>query len=141
VFEDAGLVPGTTYSYRVRATNAAGTSPWSSAASATTLTGDNDLRVYDRFDGTGGGVATDPGPAGLHGSLVSGPSWTTSGQLGGALSFDGVDDRVVVPDSPDLRFGGTDSFTLAAWVNLTSLPGKWTSVVAKARGAAAGWYG
>jgi hypothetical protein len=35
-FADAGLQPGTTYAYRVRAVNAAGGSAWSNVASATT---------------------------------------------------------------------------------------------------------
>ncbi|MCR4399964.1 MAG: fibronectin type III domain-containing protein [Syntrophomonadaceae bacterium] len=37
VFSDTGLTPGTTYSYRVRAYNAAGFSDYSNTASATTL--------------------------------------------------------------------------------------------------------
>ena len=140
-FEDSALEPGTHYPYRVRAINAAGESPWSAAASVTTPVGDGSLRGHWRFDEVAGGAASDSGPANLNGSLVNGPTWT-SGNLGGALAFDGGDDRVTVPDAATLRFNASDNFTLSTWVHLASLPGKWTGVVTKARGSALGnWYG
>jgi hypothetical protein len=55
------------------------------------------------------------------------PTWTT-GIAGGALRFDGSNDRVLVADAPDLRFAG--SFTLEAWVQRTSI-GKEGCIVAK----------
>ena len=42
------------------------------------------------------------------------PSWTSSGKFSYALSFDGIDDYVEVPDSPDLDM--TSGITIAAWV-------------------------
>ncbi|HLF05602.1 MAG TPA: LamG domain-containing protein, partial [Thermoplasmata archaeon] len=45
------------------------------------------------------------------------PTWT-AGNIGGALSFDGVDDYVTVPDSLSLSFTGP--FTLSAWIRTNS---------------------
>jgi subtilisin family serine protease len=52
-----------------------------------------------------------------HGTLVNGPVWT-SGQINGALDFDGDDDYVDVGDPVDgsLDFGATDSFSISVWV-------------------------
>ena len=51
-----------------------------------------------------------------------GAVWTATGKVGGALDFDGVDDYVDIGDI-DL----TDSFTIAAWMKLSST-GKYTIV-------------
>ncbi len=42
-----------------------------------------------------------------------------SGNVGGSLSFDGANDRVIVgdPAGGELDFGTTQSFTLSAWIN------------------------
>jgi competence protein ComGC len=47
-----------------------------------------------------------------NGSLVNGVGYTSNN--GGALTFDGVDDNVSVPDNTSLRFG-TGSFTVGFW--------------------------
>ena len=53
------------------------------------------------------------------------PQWV-SGFIDGALEFDGVDDYVEIGDL-DL----TGSFTLTCWIQPSSLPGGWHSVVIK----------
>ncbi|MFH1726041.1 MAG: LamG-like jellyroll fold domain-containing protein [Elusimicrobiota bacterium] len=55
------------------------------------------------------------------GTLLNGPVWT-SGRVGGALGFDGVDDYVYVPDSDDWDFGAGD-FAVEFWTRLRSLSG------------------
>jgi hypothetical protein len=70
---------------------------------------------YWKFEESGGTIAFDS-VGSNNGTLVNGPVWTT-GIVGGALSFDGVDDHVDVPTSPSLDFRGTDKLTVVAWVN------------------------
>src|SRR5262249_14691600 len=61
---------------------------------------------------------------------ISNATWTTSGKNGGALSFNGTNSWVTVPDSSSLDL--TKGMTLEAWVNASSLSG-WRSVLLKER--------
>ncbi|MHC4624783.1 MAG: S8 family serine peptidase [Planctomycetota bacterium] len=54
-----------------------------------------------------------------HGALVGDPHWV-AGLFDGALSFDGAEDYVKVPDSRHLDFGSGSSFTLSVWVGYTT---------------------
>ncbi len=74
------------------------------------------LIAHWKFDEGGGTVAYDS-VGGNDGSLVGGPVWT-SGRIGGALDFDGVDDYVDVGDPADdsLDFEAGDSFSISAWI-------------------------
>jgi hypothetical protein len=74
---------------------------------------------YWKLDEGSGTIATDS--VGTNdGTLVNGPVWV-SGQVNGALNFDGVDDYVLLPDI-DLV---PSPFTICAWVNIqdNTLPG------------------
>ncbi len=51
---------------------------------------------------------------------VNGATWSNAGKFGKALSFDGTDDYVQVPDANALDFG-TGNFTLGGWVNTLTL--------------------
>lgn len=41
------------------------------------------------------------------------------GKIGQALSFDGTDDAVYIPNSSTLNFGNTGSFTISTWIKST----------------------
>jgi hypothetical protein len=80
------------------------------------------LAALWRFNEGSGGTTADGSGNGLHGMLENGTGWAT-GTFGTVVQFDGVDDRVRVPDSGvssglDL---GTD-FSLVGWVRFDVLP-------------------
>jgi hypothetical protein len=68
-------------------------------------------------DGTGATTAQDSSIYGNHGTLIAmdpASDWIT-GQIGGALHFDGIDDYVDCPNDVSLEITGT-AISLAAWV-------------------------
>ncbi|MBW8192334.1 chitobiase/beta-hexosaminidase C-terminal domain-containing protein [Neiella marina] len=75
----------------------------------------------------------------MHAGTVSGAQ-SVEGKQGQALYFDGIDDRVTVPDHPGLRFTANQSFTLAAWVKSDTPYSGWQGIVNKSREQAP-WYG
>ena len=70
------------------------------------------------FDDGKGDVAKDSSQNGNDGTLMKGPKWV-DGKFGKALSFDGVDDYVEVPDSASLKIAS--AITIGAWVKLNTL--------------------
>jgi len=76
---------------------------------------------YWKFDEGSGITAYDSSGNNNDGTLVNGPSWV-NGRVGEALSFDGVNDYIVVSHSPSLNITGT-TLTLAAWVRPNSFIG------------------
>jgi hypothetical protein len=81
------------------------------------------------FDEGAGTAAADSTGNGNHGT-VNGASWTI-GRFGQALSFDGTNDRVSVPDSATLDL--TSGMTLEAWVKPTVTGTAWKTVLFKHR--------
>ena len=59
---------------------------------------------------------------------VSGATWNTSGKMGGALTFDGTNDSVQVPNSTSIA-SVTNRITIAAWVYPTSTTGDWRTLI------------
>jgi len=119
-YNNTGLAASTSYSYRVRATDAAGNlSGYSNVTTSTTqatpppVTGL--IAAYGFNEGTG--LTTgDASGNGFIGTLVNGPVWTT-GKNGNALSFDGTNDKVSLPSTLDVS---ALPFTLEAWIRPTS---------------------
>jgi chitodextrinase len=66
------------------------------------------------FDQGSGTTAPDASGSGNTGTLTNGPTWSSAGKYGGAVSFDGVNDSVTVADSASLDL--TSGMTLEAWV-------------------------
>jgi PKD repeat protein len=69
------------------------------------------------FDEGGGTTVADRSGNGNTGTLKNGPTWTT-GKYGGALSFDGLNDYVAIPNSLSLDIAGKQ-LTISLWVHLT----------------------
>jgi hypothetical protein len=65
-----------------------------------------------KFDETDGTVASDSSGNGNDGNLMGGPTWT-SGKIGGALSFDGVNKYVDVGNSSMLN--PSESMSITCW--------------------------
>ena len=64
-----------------------------------------------------------------NGGTVSGATRVATGRFGGALSFDGTDDLVTIPDALSLDLVG--GMTLQAWVSPTAAGSSWRTVMLK----------
>jgi hypothetical protein len=85
------------------------------------------LVAHWKFDEGKGDSAADASGGGLTAMLRNGPTWS-AGRVGGALSFNGINQSVDVGNSPKLLFPG--AFTVAAWVNPAETAGKYRYIVA-----------
>jgi chitodextrinase len=130
-FNNTGLTAGTTYSYRVRATDAAANlGAYSNVASATTTQAATaGLVAAYAFNEGSGTTVTDTSGNGNTGTLAN-ATWTVGGKYGGALSFNGSNATVNIPDSATLHLGS--AMTLEAWVNPTTVSSIWRDVIYKA---------
>ncbi|MBD3183456.1 hypothetical protein GF312_14250 [Candidatus Poribacteria bacterium] len=72
------------------------------------------------FDSDEGDTAVDLSENGNDGNIMGGVEWTADGKFGGALSFDGADGWVEVPDDDSLEFPEGVDFTLACWLLITT---------------------
>jgi hypothetical protein len=66
------------------------------------------VAAYNFNEGAGGSLTDRTGRG--HTGTITGATWTTAGRFGSALSFDGVNDWVTVPDAADFDF--TTAMTL-----------------------------
>jgi glycopeptide antibiotics resistance protein len=80
------------------------------------------------FDEDAGPVLTDASGQGNEGR-IRGARWTSEGRFGGALSFNGVSDVVVIPPSPLLEL--ERAMTLQAWIYPTAVQRGWRAVLQK----------
>ena len=130
-YVNIGLAQNSSYSYRVRATDAAGLlGPYSNVASATTGTAPpaTGLVAAYGFDETSGTTTPDQSGNNNTGTIVN-ATRTTAGKYGGAMTFNGSNTKVTVPDSASLDL--TQGMTIEAWVKPTSTPSGWRSIVHK----------
>lgn len=112
---------------RDAAGNTAASPPVSVTVSNTTTPPPGGLVAAWSFNEGAGSTLTDGSGGGNTGTVV-GPTWTAAGKYGGALTFDGTNDYVTVPDAASLDLGS--SMTLEAWVRPTASSG-WRTVLLK----------
>jgi Concanavalin A-like lectin/glucanases superfamily/Abnormal spindle-like microcephaly-assoc'd, ASPM-SPD-2-Hydin/Fibronectin type III domain len=128
-FADASLNTSTSYSYIVRAQDAPGNlGPYTNVASATTLAANPNLVAAYSFDEGSGTTVNDLTGNGNNGT-ISGATWTPSGKFGKALSFNGNNSLVTIPDAASLRL--TTGMTLEAWVNPAAVNAGWKDIIYK----------
>ncbi|MGC9400246.1 MAG: LamG-like jellyroll fold domain-containing protein [Anaerolineae bacterium] len=92
------------------------------------------LALYLPFDEAAGPTFADASGNDFDGACSGGscPTVGVSGQVDGALSFDGTDDYVEVPYNAAFN---PSSFTVAAWVYLTGGSGDYRTVIASRAGS------
>ena len=132
-YKDTTVSASTSYSYRVRATDAAGNlSPYSNTANATTPTptptASSGLVAAYGFDEGSGSTVGDASGNGNTGT-ISGATWAAVGKYGKALQFNGTSALVTVPDAASLHL--SSAMTLEAWVNPSTVDASWRDVIYK----------
>jgi len=85
---------------------------------------------YWRFDEGSGDVAHDSSGNGNDGTIYT-ATWTT-GKVGNALHFNGVNSWVKIPSSPTLT--GLSQITLEAWIQEDSIPSQPNGIISKCDG-------
>ncbi|MEX2139181.1 MAG: lamin tail domain-containing protein [Pirellulales bacterium] len=117
-FTSSGLMPNTTYFFRVRAANTGGNSDYSNEASATTGAGIPNLAGQWLFDDPAGdNTVRDTSFTGNHGALNNGVQrivGTNGARAGNAVAFDGINDYIGTSRDLAAVLGGTA--TLVTWV-------------------------
>jgi len=96
-----------------------------------------DMVAHWTFDEDAG--LTNHDSAGDNDGTIYGATWTDDGKVGGALSFNGTDSYVDVPDDPSLRFDQSDSFSIAYWAKPTTDGGCY--LISKMRASGQGIFG
>ena len=119
-YNDTGLTPSTSYSYRVRAKDAANNlSTYSSTATANTQGSAPGLvGAYSLSEGSGTTTADSSGNTNT--GTLSGASWTASGKFGAGLSYDATTEILTVPSSTSLS--PTAQVSVEAWIKPVSMP-------------------
>ena len=128
-FNDIGLTVNTSYSYIVRAQDAAGNlGPYTNVATATTLATNPQLVTAYSFNEGSGTTVIDLSGTGNTGT-ISNATWTGAGKYGSGLMFNGTNSLITIADSASLHL--TTGFTLEAWVNPTTVSSAWRDVIYK----------
>lgn len=86
------------------------------------------------FDEDSGSTAYDSSGFGNHGEIVS--ATRVSGRYGNALSFDGAEDYVSVPDNVVIE---PSEITVEAWVKSSTSPGAYKHIISKDLTSHTGW--
>ncbi|HET6994681.1 MAG TPA: Ig-like domain-containing protein, partial [Chitinophagaceae bacterium] len=107
------------YTLSARARDAVGNTRISSGV-IVTVSNVNLVAAYG-FNENTGTLAGDNSGNNNNGTLTNGPTWSAAGKFGAAVSFDGTDDYINIPDANSLDL--TTGMTIEAWVNPTNVTG------------------
>ncbi|MBD0378508.1 LamG-like jellyroll fold domain-containing protein [Paenibacillus sedimenti] len=137
-FVHTGLKANTAYYYKVTAVNEAGESVMSSIVSATTVSSlpDLSLKAWYKLDEASGTKAIDASGYGNNALVNGGGSWDTGYNGGQAVSLDGTNGYVSLPNG---IVSGNNTFTIAAWVYLNSTS-NWSRIFDFGSGTATTMY-
>ena len=128
-YKDTSVSASTSYSYRVRASDAAGNlSSYSNIAGASTPATATGLVAAYAFDEGSGTTVADASGNG-HPGTIANTTWAASGKYGKALQFNGSNALVTVPDAASLHL--SSGMTLEAWVNPSTVDSSWRDVIYK----------
>ncbi len=90
------------------------------------------------FEAGSGTTAIDSSGNGNDATFVNTPTWQAAGRYGNAISFNGIDQSLVVPDPANNSLDFTQSFTLSAWVQPSAIHTDYRAVMAKANSTVGG---
>ena len=131
-YTDLGLLPATTYRYRVRAADTSlNFGGYSSPAEATT---DDAPPTPPGLVGAwpfneGMGTTTLDATGNNNNGTITGATWSNQGRYGNALTFNGSSNLVRVASSASLNLSG--AMTLSAWIKPVATQSGWRTIMQK----------
>jgi hypothetical protein len=90
------------------------------------------------FEAGSGTTAIDSSGNSNTATFVGTPTWQAAGRYGNAISFNGIDQSLTVPDPANNSLDFTQSFTLSAWVQPSVIHTDYRAVMAKANSTGGG---
>lgn len=90
------------------------------------------------FEAGSGTTAIDSSGNGNTATFVGSPTWQAAGRFGNAISFNGIDQSLDIPDPANNSLDFTQSFTLSAWVQPSVIHTDYRVVMAKANSVVGG---
>lgn len=83
------------------------------------------------FSETSGTTTADASGNNNTGALLGGVTRISNGKYGNALSFDGINDVVRVPDSPTWKVNGLTGYTISMWIKVNNTVGDYKMAIGK----------
>ena len=120
-YNDSGLAPNTSYSYRISGVSGGRQTEWSAEASAQTEAAEPiegeaaGLVAYWPFDEGSGTSAGDFSGNGISGTLQASATWESVGHRNGAIRFSGNSEDQVLVGTPE-ALNLTGAVSVSAWV-------------------------